>query len=139
MKNNACESDRYFQESDVKNSVSHLYKEDIRDSLELYTKLLSLVLKYPKKMFVVPAAADAALHLHILHTRKFPVNSQKRFCSDIVHHNPEIFGTKSFWNAWEDTVNAFKEEFGIIFSSNSDNASDLKSGPGYCTVYCTLS
>jgi hypothetical protein len=121
---------QYIKKENVKKIGASCENTD--KSSDIYNKLLYLVCKYPKRVFVVPEIADTELHLHILHTRRFLEEVKENNCINAIHHNPELFGTRMFWDAWEYTVSMFKEEFGINLSSS---VSRLNSGPGYCSVF----
>lgn len=98
----------------------------------LYRCILKIAAMHPDMAIAPPTGADIAMHLHVMHTRKYYVDCQRIF-GEYVHHDPEVAGTPEFWDAWRFTVDKLKEYFGISVPNDSIfQASELE--PELCAL-----
>lgn len=106
--------------------------ERAQNCVSLYEKILDLIRKHPERNVAPPAGADKAMHVHILHTQKYVIDC-KRLIGRYIHHDPEAFATKEYWEAWSFTREWFKSNYGIRLNSDEGGESDDLS-PDYCLI-----
>ena len=82
--------------------------EQAREATTAYRQLLVLQVTYPDRQLAPPAAADRALHAHILHTKRYADDMQAIF-GHFLHHDPE----ESNEEARDFTRQAFAKHFDV--------------------------
>lgn len=93
--------------------------EKARRCVVLYKNILKIVALHPGRSVAPPSGADAAMHMHIIHTKRYSHDCSRIF-GDFIHHDPEVFGTPEFWSAWRFTEQKLKQYFGICLHAGSE-------------------
>ena len=113
-----------------------LSKKEVRNSVELYKKFLSLKRKYPDSVLVPTGEIDSVWHTHILDTKNYADDCNMLF-GKFMHHKP-YFGPYSK-ESQEDMARWFEEtsifwqiEYGEVLQDPNRKHSD----PDCCDNNC---
>jgi len=90
----------------------HLSAPQATEAVDLYRKFLEIVADNPDSDLVPPGLADKAWHHHILETRRYVADCEYLF-GGYMHHDPNVYGTATYWSAWDRTRGEFRRRFGV--------------------------
>lgn len=87
-------------------------REDAVRAVDAHRCVMEIAADHPSRAIAPPAIADEALHVHMLNSRRYFTDCQSVF-GKYLHHNPEVYGTPAFWEAWDFTRQQFAQRRGI--------------------------